>query len=270
MPEPRELASRIEEARTSAKLLTQLTQSTPPSELLQNDLIREFSDRCQSASRSIQAYMVAENPAPDNDTMLTLIETNDQLALAMSKHQRAVLQARKTLGLGSESGGVSPALSAQGDAGFVPPPGPPPATTKPAFPSRNQTPSPAPPAREPVASSALGGPSPPIPEKPEDPFRDPAVNTAVTTTHNPPFPQDKKPPPADQYQERLGLEPYHPGFNPTQSYMGRQDSAVGKVTMTAAIPSPPLAELEGEGHRSNVEDDEYGVSPERKAPIYRY
>jgi len=127
LPEPRELASRIEEARTSAKLLTQLTQSTPPSELLQNDLIREFSDRCQSASRSIQAYMVAENPAPDNDTMLTLIETNDQLALAMSKHQRAVLQARKTLGLGSESGGVSPALSAQGDAGFVPPPGPPPA-----------------------------------------------------------------------------------------------------------------------------------------------
>jgi hypothetical protein len=97
LPPPPELASRIEEAKTSAKLLLQVVQSTPPSEILGNELIKEFAGRCQSASRSIQGYINAENPAPDDDTLLTLIDTNDQLTLAMSKHQRAVLQARKAL-----------------------------------------------------------------------------------------------------------------------------------------------------------------------------
>jgi transglutaminase-like putative cysteine protease len=69
LPPPDELSSRIEEARGSAGLLSQVVQSTPPSEVIQNELVREFADRCQSASRSIQAYMIAENPAPDNDTM---------------------------------------------------------------------------------------------------------------------------------------------------------------------------------------------------------
>ena len=95
LPSPPELAQRVEEAKTSAKLLTQLTQSTPPSEILSNDLIKEFSDRCASASRSMQNYISANDPAPDQDTLLTLIETNDALAAAMSRHQRSVLQARK-------------------------------------------------------------------------------------------------------------------------------------------------------------------------------
>ncbi|KAH0547842.1 hypothetical protein FGG08_000100 [Glutinoglossum americanum] len=97
LPPPPELAGRIEEAKTSAKLLSQVVQSTLPSEVLGNELIKEFADRCLSASRSIQGYINAEDPAPDDDTLLTLIETNDQLSLAMSKHQRAVLQARKAL-----------------------------------------------------------------------------------------------------------------------------------------------------------------------------
>lgn len=97
LPAPHELAARIEEARTSAKLLLQVVQSTPSSELLNNDLIKEFAGRCQSASRSIQAYIDAENPAPDNDTLENLIDTNDELTKAMSKHQRAVLQARRAL-----------------------------------------------------------------------------------------------------------------------------------------------------------------------------
>ena len=70
-------------------------QSTPPQELLGNDLVKEFVERCQSASRSIQSYISADNPAPDEDTLLTLIETNDGLATALSKHQRGILQARK-------------------------------------------------------------------------------------------------------------------------------------------------------------------------------
>ena len=98
LPPPLELSGRIEEARTSAKLLLQLVQSTPPTELLSNELVKEFSERCVSAQRSIQGYINCDNPPPDDDTMLTLIETNEQLSLAASKHHRAVLQARRTLG----------------------------------------------------------------------------------------------------------------------------------------------------------------------------
>lgn len=95
LPPPHELAGRIEEARTSAKLLQQVVQSTPPSEFVNNDLIKEFVDRCQSASRSIQGYIHSDSPAPDEETLLTLIETNDQLSVALSRHQRAMLNARK-------------------------------------------------------------------------------------------------------------------------------------------------------------------------------
>jgi hypothetical protein len=101
LPPPAELNARIEEAKISAKLLLQVVQSTPPTDLLQNDLIREFANRCQSASRSIQGYLVIENPPPDNDTMMTLIETNEQLALSMTKHYRAIVVARKALGIGN-------------------------------------------------------------------------------------------------------------------------------------------------------------------------
>lgn len=88
----------MEEAKTSSKLLLQLVQSTPPSEMIGNELLKEFAERCQSASRSIQGYIHSDNPAPDEDTLLTLIETNDQLSTAISRHQRALLQARKSVG----------------------------------------------------------------------------------------------------------------------------------------------------------------------------
>ncbi|KJZ71301.1 hypothetical protein HIM_09311 [Hirsutella minnesotensis 3608] len=104
LPNPVELASRLEEARTSAKLLEQVVMNTPPGEMLDNDLIKEFANRCLSASRSIQGYMVSENPAPDNDTMESLIDTNEQLQTALNQHQRAVLSARKQLGIRSNSG----------------------------------------------------------------------------------------------------------------------------------------------------------------------
>jgi hypothetical protein len=101
LPPPEELVARIEEAKTTARLLIQTVQSTPQSELLANELVKEFGDRARSAHKSIQTYMNCENPPPDEDTMLTLIETNDQLNVAMSKHQRAILQARKAAGLAS-------------------------------------------------------------------------------------------------------------------------------------------------------------------------
>lgn len=95
LPDPVELTSRLEEARTSAKLLEQVVMNTPPSETLNNELIKEFAERCQSASTSIQGYMTSTNPAPDNDTMESLIDTNEQLQTALNQHQRSVLNARK-------------------------------------------------------------------------------------------------------------------------------------------------------------------------------
>lgn len=103
LPLPEELAARIEEARTSARLLVQMVQSTPPNEMLGNELIKEFAERARQAHKSVQQYMACENPAPDENTMLTLIETSDQLNISMSKHQRAMLQARKSAGLTTPS-----------------------------------------------------------------------------------------------------------------------------------------------------------------------
>ncbi|RDW90027.1 uncharacterized protein DSM5745_01802 [Aspergillus mulundensis] len=98
LPPPDELVARISEAKTTAKLLMQFVQSTPPTEMLSNDLIQEFSARSRRAQRAISNYVHATNPPPDEDTLLTLIETNDELSVALSKHQRAMLQARKALG----------------------------------------------------------------------------------------------------------------------------------------------------------------------------
>ncbi|KAL4798984.1 hypothetical protein BDV19DRAFT_320105 [Aspergillus venezuelensis] len=138
LPPPDELVSRISEAKTSAKLLTQFVQSTPPTEMLSNDLIQEFSGRCRRASRAIQNYIHATNPPPDEDTLLTLIETSDELSVALSKHQRAVLQARKALGQRTppaEPNSESPSPSDQYPTQSISRPVPPPPV-----PHRSQTP----------------------------------------------------------------------------------------------------------------------------------
>lgn len=254
LPAPHELSSRIEEARTSAGLLSQVVQSTPPSELLTNELVREFADRCQSASRSIQAYMIAENPAPDNDTMETLIETNEQLSKAMNQHQRAVLNARKVMGLGRAGESTTP--PARTDSGFAPPPaagstteyappaGPPP---------RLQQPAP----RKAVQQTPPPGDRAPAGSDDENPFADPSEKDIRA----PPFPKDQPSKTTGQFNDRVGIEPYHPGFKETQSYVGRQDSAVGNVTMSAAIPPTPEAAEDRGG---------YGAQAGGKAPVYRY
>ncbi|KAF7505962.1 hypothetical protein GJ744_012404 [Endocarpon pusillum] len=123
LPPPDELAARIEEARTTAKLLSQTVQSTPSAEISNNDLIKEFADRASSASRSIQGYIHSTNPAPDEDTLLTLIETNDHLSIAMSKHQRALLQARRNLSNSSSAAASTPADQVNYPAPAGPPPG---------------------------------------------------------------------------------------------------------------------------------------------------
>ncbi|USP80210.1 uncharacterized protein yc1106_07484 [Curvularia clavata] len=260
LPPPTELAGRIEEARTSAKLLLQFVQSTPPNELLTNDLVKEFAERCTAAQRSIQGYIACDSPAPDDDTMLTLIETNEQLSLAASKHQRAVLQARRLMG-------ASPSpTSANGNA---PPAVPPQSYTPP----QNDAPtSPPPPATAAAAPVNMAPPQPAAPSNssaPEDnPFAD--HYTSAPAPPNPRATSDHAGSPSS----------YNPGYHSTPSYLGRQESSANNLTMHGAQASiteedehmrPRTQRLQTP--ESNVPQQQpHDVSPiaERNTITYRY
>ncbi|KAK2929445.1 hypothetical protein FoTM2_009784 [Fusarium oxysporum f. sp. vasinfectum] len=229
LPDPIELASRLEEARTSAKLLEQVVMNTPP-----------------RASRSIQGYMTSENPTPDNDTMENLIDTNEQLQTALNQHKRAVLSARKQLGLNERSDSQSPSSGKGKEThSYPPPPGPP-----------HQT--------------GEGSSNRPYEESAENPFADPQPGNSSSV--QPPSNT------ATQYSEheRLAYEPFHPGFKPTESYLGRQDSAIGKVHMHGAGASTPSAQPPAQQRLDEVSDDDdiydapSGPPPKSKEPIYRY
>ncbi|KAK6956439.1 hypothetical protein Daesc_001717 [Daldinia eschscholtzii] len=263
LPNPVELASRLEEARTSANLLQQVVTNTPPVEVLSNDLIKEFADRCTSASRSIQMYMTAEDPAPDNDTMENLIDTNEQLQASLSLHQRAMLNARKLIAVmdpqpqaqseAPSRASVSPIESERNGGGLEPPP----------MPARKPNGK----GKEREYEPALAGPSrthTPATED-EDPFRDPE-------------PSGSRPRAAggsgsgggasSNYIEepRLAFEPFHPGFETTPSYLGRQESALGKETMHGAA-----GDSSSDGRRSRDDVSDYEAThPKKKEPIYRY
>jgi hypothetical protein len=202
--------------------------------------------------------MIAENPSPDNDTMETLIETNEQLSKAMSQHQRAVLNARKVMGMGNGEVGNTPPgpPPPRTDSGFAAPPGPPPSQSNPAPTERkavkNQPPIPPP------------GDYAPTDDGDEDPFADPSARKS----QNPPLPQDRPPVATGQFNDRLGIEPYHPGFQETPSYMGRQDSSVGNITMHAGGAI-------GENYERRAVDfpaptGGYEAEADSKAPVYRY
>lgn len=286
LPSPVELANRLEEARTSANLLTQLVANTPSTEVLENDLVKEFADRCLSASRSIQGYMVADNPAPDNETMEAMIDVNEELQQALNNQKRAILSARKELGIDARSQDASPAPT-------------PPETANTNGGAQNASANPRP-AQQPY--SPFGGvprkpdaaakgkgrqeaaerrvedvppPSGPPPgratqglvspismddedEAERDPFRDPEPAASGGSAF-PMAPKGKAPaipttrPPALE-QPSLDNEPFHPGFGqPTQSYLGRQDSAMNKLQMHGA---------------GIAEEDDRGVSANGSRRIY--
>lgn len=86
-------------------------------------------------------------------------------------------------------------------------------------------------------------------------------------------------------EPRLAFEPYHPGFSSTPSYLGRQDSALGKVTMhgadAAATPGPlsgnsiQTVDLRNrqETLHEDSDDDLYESTPKsskKKDPVSRY
>lgn len=324
------MANRLEEARTSAKLLSQLVANTPSTEVLDNDLVKEFADRCLSASRSIQGYMTAENPGPDNETMESLIDVNEELQQALNNEKRARLSARKELGVGDRSENASPApevngsnrppmpessgsYAAQGGAfpsgGAYAGESAPPLPRKPLNNGKGKgrlEPEPAeyvpPPPGPPPGHPSAAGPSRSANATPanegQDPFRDPE-------------PAGLRGGRAPQLEEpRLADEPFHPGFGePTRSYIGRQDSAVNKVTMHGAgyggygpsdqdgdkevVSSGGAGSYGGAGYGDssssasrprNVSDlsddiynppqhsssDAYGGSSSGKRPVYRY
>ncbi|KAI0021434.1 hypothetical protein F4780DRAFT_290653 [Xylariomycetidae sp. FL0641] len=264
LPDPVELASRLEEAKTSANLLQQVVTNTPPGEVLDNDLIKEFSDRCASASRSIQGYMQAEDPAPDNDTMESLIDTNEHLQQALSLHQRALLNARKHVAAMNDD--VSPLEEPQGFDGLG---------IRRASPSSSSD--------SPVSGRrtngkgkereyeppAVAGPSrtqTPAAES-DDPFRDPEPAQSGSSSRYLNGNSGAGSGSAAKYQDqepRLAFEPFHPGFDSTPSYLGRQESALGKETMHGAAPR------RDEDDDSDSYEAPSNSNSKQKQPVYRY
>jgi hypothetical protein len=295
LPPPIELVGRIEEARTSAKLLLQLVQSTPAHELLGNDLVKEFAERCTAAQRSVQGYIACDNPAPDDDTMLTLIETNEQLSLAASKHQRAVLQARRLLGVASPSPPISltnsnniPAgvphqsyethgLPPHNDApnmsplsvtstepGYMPHPQPsyipPPSMEYAQPPSASYVPPPSANYVSPPVSTYSPPPPNPVGYKNDELPLPPSLQAGANRQQPSTVPRDDNPfadhhmstytpPPGALHNPRsdgYGGSPdsYHPGFQSTPSYLGRQESSANNITMHGAVQHPITEEEE--------------------------
>ncbi|POS77148.1 GAT domain-containing protein [Diaporthe helianthi] len=350
LPDPVELANRLEEARTSAKLLSQLVANTPSTEVLDNDLVKEFADRCLSASRSIQGYMTAENPGPDNETMESLIDVNEELQQALNNEKRARLSARKELGVGDRSENDSPAPEVNGSnrppvnqptgsypvqqGGAFPPPSgggayggesAPPMPRRPLNngkgkgkgreepdPSDYVLPPPGPPPGHPSAGnnhySTAAGPSWSANATPadegQDPFRDPQpagyTNNKGQQGGGSSFSNSGAP---RLDEPRLADELFHPGFGeqPTRSYLGRQDSAMNKVTMHGAGYGPAdqdgdkevvssvggggvgeyggsssssrpraVSDLSDDIYNAPTTSDSYGGSSSGKRPVYRY
>ncbi|KAF1811479.1 hypothetical protein P152DRAFT_459416 [Eremomyces bilateralis CBS 781.70] len=277
LPPPPELAARIEEARTSAKLLLQLCQSSTPDEMQANDLIKEFADRCQTAQRSLQGYMNCDDPVPDDATMQTMIETSEQLSLAASKHHRALLAARRA---------AAPTAS--------PPPSLPPRDNAPPAPSSTTTPSPLSPLESPLppipTTLQAGIPrrnpqttSPTAPPNPYDPTTSPYAPPGAPAAHGN---LDLSPQPTDNpFSDEHAAEhqpPTRPGFAATpSSYTRRQENAMGGEQMRGAVPSVP-EEDEGEEERRTekergtnggggaVRESREKVSPVEERVTYRY
>ncbi|KUI72957.1 hypothetical protein VM1G_08110 [Cytospora mali] len=321
LPDPVELSNRLEEARTSANLLTQLVANTPSTELLDNDLVKEFADRCLSASRSIQGYMTAENPSPDNETMESLIDVNEELQQALNSQKRAVLSARKELGLGDRSQNTSPqppevnggtrppmpAASGSSSGAALPVARRPADNGKGKGKGRQEpdveyaSPPPGPPPGHSVAGpSRSTNISPLSAEEGQDPFRDPEMAVSSSSSGRGKAAAGSGAPALEE--PMFAEEPFHPGFTePARSYLGRQDSAMNKVTMHGAGygssgHQDDGKEVVGSNHYSTgaaggssssnarleevseLGDDIYGAPPadshggssSGKKPVYRY
>ena len=192
-------------------------------------------ERCQSASRSIQGYINADNPAPDDPTLETLIETNDLLASALSKNQRALLQARRIQsppnGLnGTPSPLATPPIppprkEVSRSPPAVPPPGPPPQLKIPRPRESNQVP---------LNGSQQG-------------YQFPDTNGFSATSGPLPtlMPEDPQ-----GFQSNA----FYPTYNSTQNYVNRQESSENNLVM----------------HGAATEEDESSPEEPRAPRQYRF
>ncbi|KAL1628396.1 hypothetical protein SLS54_001969 [Diplodia seriata] len=267
LPSPSELAARVEEARTSAKLLIQLIQSTPPEELGGNDLVKEFGERCQQAQRSVQSYIntATEDPTQaDDETMLTLIETNEQLSLALTKHQRAYLAARRTNSSNNVTASSTPTPTPPPAAFAAPPPGPPPAAANPPL-SENSADTYAPPPNPPPRLQQSLAARDYSPEAEDDPFGDSHAAPTTAATHQV-HPMEPLHYGSAGNNEHL-IRPGGSEFQSTPSYLHRQESADVNRTMHGAT-GEDSSEPEG---RSGGYGEVPDVSPvEERRVVYRY
>jgi hypothetical protein len=154
--------------------------------------------------------------------------------MAMSKYQRATLQARKIAGppaLTPSPPAIPPrdASPAQNPYASAPPPNPYTSPPTNSFSPHNETP-------EIEDTSIIPPPGPPprlaMPtqrsEKPENPFDDtdralPQGGINGTSASPPALPN-----------EGSQSSAYHPGYRPTPSYLNRQESSAANLTMHAA------------------------------------
>ncbi|KAL1836106.1 hypothetical protein VTJ49DRAFT_5566 [Mycothermus thermophilus] len=262
LPDPVELANRLEEARTSAKLLEQLVACTPASEILSNDLVREFADRCNAASRSIQGYMNATDPAPDTDTMESMIDANEQLQHSLNLHQRAVLQARKLLDQSSpqsQSEYPSHSQSQQQSSSSR-------SSTSP----DQSRPLPSLPSRKPVGSGFGHGTTTSARASTSNGNGTDSKNTqSYRTTANDDDDDGLDPfrdPPnlSDSNAPRLSFEPFHPGF--TSASGSGSGTGTGIGTSRGAAPPRPITPPSGS---DSTVDDVYGATPKRETATPR-
>lgn len=209
--------------------------------------------------------MTATNPAPDNDTMESLIDTNEQLQQALNLHQRSVLNARKHVGIGARNENDSPTSVPNGRDRSL--------STTPDVGGKGKGK-----GRDPdlmlslPGGSASAGPSRSgnaTPSSEDDPFRDPpAEGSNGGGSHS-----------GGKELPRMGYEPFHPGgFD--RDTAGLSSTAAGK--MPAADPVSPITDSPafernggraGFGRRNSDDDDDrddiYNATPQKDA-AYRY
>ncbi|KAI1329987.1 hypothetical protein F5Y16DRAFT_364635 [Xylariaceae sp. FL0255] len=295
LPDAVELAARLGEARESANLLQDVVTNTAPGEVLGNDLIKELSDRCSKAQRSIQGYINADDPSPDNETMGTLLDVNEHLQSALGLHQRAMLNARKhvasltgdedrPISLGDSNGGTGLGISRESSplgAGL--------GLSEPSGSGSRSAPRSNGKGKEREYDPSYAGPSAgpsrsrtPLTE--EDPFRDPDEPAGGSGSGAAPAAggsssryTDNE---ASMLPPRLDIEPFHPGFGTTPSYVGRQDSAIGKEAMHGAVGNSSSGSGRAPPAAVEVSEDDYsddGYHPPPGPPpksgkdiVYRY
>ena len=202
-------------------------------------MIGQMAERTRRASRSFQGYIDSTSPRPDNDTMHTLINTYQAVNVALIKHWQAVLSARKTLP--PQQPQQPPQQNAQQQRTWVdwasqrssqPP------QTENAIPQSS-----GPTAQENTFTNSTQPIQQPQPIQPQQvPQRKPYSlfnsSNAQPQRSSPIIPPTQtRPQPAPVPGETLGSR-YNPNYRPTQSYIARQDAAVGSMTMHGASPPP--------------------------------